>query len=242
MQVFLRNAVVAATLPATLAVAVAAAAASAATTPSVTVTPFERGAFDAAVGALHRAVVEDFESTIPGEMLDGLATAVGIFDTLGETGSGGTVSGTPDNTGRGVFVRNSSVFGRTNTTAGGDSYLDSNDTFGIGWAISGLGMFDRLFFTLSDVADNGAQFGFLANGTPVGPTISGRRNGTIDMVMLSFAKPVTSLTLELRNKRNDGFSIDDAAIGLSAPVPLPPAAALLAGGIAALALFRRRFV
>lgn len=133
---------------------------------------------------------------------------------------------------------------------GGRTYLDSNDTFGMSWTIAGLGLFDHVFFTMSDVADSGATFTLLANGDQVGPTISKQRNGAINMVMLSFGTAIDSLTLDLRHSRlNDGFSIDDAVLGLRvaqqqtpAAVPLPPAAALLLGGVAALALFRRRLV
>jgi hypothetical protein len=225
-----------------------AAATPAATMPVVAIDAFDRTARDAAVSGLHSAIVEDFEAFAPGEVFGGLSTAVGVFDTLGATGSGGTVTGTSGNTGTGVFLRDSGVYGRSNTTAGGNTYLDSNDTYGLSWTISGLGMFDRLFFTMSDVADSGASFTLLANGDPIGPSISNQRNGAVDMVMLSFGTAVDTLTLQLRHSRlNDGFSIDDAGIGLSslaaqtpAAVPVPPAAALLAGGIAVLALFRRR--
>ncbi|MGS4947082.1 VPLPA-CTERM sorting domain-containing protein [Meridianimarinicoccus sp. RP-17] len=242
MQGLVRNAVL------YVALVLGSGAATAATMPAVTASAYDRPAFDAHVSGLHNAVVEDFESFAMGEVFGGLATAVGVFDTLGATGSGGTVKGTAGNTGNGVFLRDRNVYGRSNTTAGGDSYLDSNDTYGLSWTIAGLGMFDRLFFTVSDIADSGASFTILADGQQVGSTISRQRNGAVDMVMLSFGTAVDTLTLHLRHsKLNDGFSIDDAGIGLSrgaaqtpSSVPLPPAVALLAGGIAALALFRRR--
>lgn len=222
--------------------------AQAATLPVVTIDRFDRAAYDRAIADLAQTIVEDFESVSPGEVRGGLQTRVGVFDTLGERGSGGTVRGTRGNSGKGVFVRDGDVFGRSNTTKDGDSYLDSNDTRGLSWTISGLGMFDRLFFTISDVADTGATFTLHANETQVGPTLRKRKNRAIDMVMLSFGTAVDSFTLDLRHsKLNDGFSIDDVVVGRSvlsqqppAAIPLPPAAALLLGGVAALALMRRR--
>lgn len=220
----------------------------AASVAAVTITPYERTVFDGAVAALPTAFAEDFESFSTGETIGGLNTAVGVFDTLGPRGSGGTVKGTRGNTGTGLFMRDRAVYGRSNTTSSGKTYLDSNDTFGLSWTITGLGMFDNVFFTMSDVADSGATFTLLADGEQVGPAVTRQRNKAISMVMLSFETAIDSLTLELRHNRlNDGFSIDDAGIGLSliaAPppsaVPLPPAAVLLAGGVAALACVRRR--
>lgn len=220
----------------------------AASVPAISITTYDRAVFDGAVAALPSTIVEDFESFPKGEKSGGLSTAVGVFDTLGPQGSGGTVRGTRGNTGTAVFVRDRGVYGRSNTTASGKTYLDSNDTYGLSWTISRLGMFDNLFFTMRDVADSGATFTLLANGEQVGPSVARQRNRAINMVMLSFETAIDSLTLELRHNRlNDGFSIDDAGIGLSraaapppAGVPLPSAAVLLAGGVAALMYVRRR--
>jgi len=233
-----------------VAVGLATAAAQASSLPAATITTHDRAAFDSAVGSMAITIVEDFETFAIGEIIGPVSTAVGVFDTLGPKGSGGTVTGTSGNTGKGLFVRDRGVYGRSNTTVGGRTYLDSNDTFGMSWTIAGLGLFDHVFFTMSDVADSGATFTLLANGDQVGPTISKQRNRAINMVMLSFETAIDSLTLDLRHSRlNDGFSIDDAVLGLRvaqqqtpAAVPLPPAAALLLGGVAALALFRRRLV
>ncbi len=232
----------------TVAFGLVTAMVQAASLPATTITAYDRAAFDGMVAALSTTIVEDFEAFTIGERSGGLTTAVGVFDTLGATGSGGTVTGTTGNTGKSVFVRDRGVYGRSNTTAGGKTYLDSNDTFGLSWTIAGLGLFDHVFFTMSDIADSGATFTLSADDMQVGPSISKQRNGAVNMVMLSFGTTIDSLTLNLRHsKLNDGFSIDDAGIGLSrvaAPppsaVPLPPAAALLAAGLAALVVFRRR--
>jgi len=244
MQTFPRTTL----LAAALVVGLCGAAVQAATLPAVTIDRYDSGAYDRAVRGLDHAIVEDFESVAPGEVAGALQTRAGTFDTLGKRGSGGTVRGTRGNAGKGVFVRDRDVYGRSNTTAGGARYLDSNDTRGLSWTISGLGMFDRLFFTMSDVADTGARLTLRADGQQFGPTLRNRGNGGIDMVMLSFDTAVDRFTLDLRHsKLNDGFSIDDAVVGRSTAVqpsppavPLPPAMALLVGGVAALALVRRR--
>ena len=52
---------------------------------------------------------------------------------------------------------------------------------------------------------------------------------------------VESLSVELFNDRlNDGFGVDGAMVAHVAPVPVPPAAALLVSGILAFGAFRRR--
>ena len=229
------------------AVGLGAEAVAASSVPATTIMTYDRAIFDGAVAAMPTTIVEDFETFATGETTGGLATAVGVFDTLGPAGSGGTVTGTAGNSGTGLYVRDRGVYGRSNTTAAGRTYLDSNDTYGLGWTIAGLGPFDHLIFTMTDVADSGATFTLWANGTQVGPSIGNQGNRAINMVMLSFGTAIDSLTLELRHSRlNDGFSIDDAVIGLRntgsqvPAVPLPPAVALLASGMAALVWMRRR--
>jgi hypothetical protein len=221
---------------------------TAATLPSVSFTSFDATARAGLVGTFYSSIVEDFEMFSVGEQSGSLATSVGRFETLGGTGSGATVRGTSGNTGTGAYLRDNVTYGRVNTTVGGDQFLDSNDTYGITWQVAGLGMFDRLFFTISDLADSGANFSLLANGDTILSVAKGRGNGTVDMVMLSFGTAISELTLTLRqSKLNDGFGIDDAGVGLDRPpsaipptsvVPLPPAMALLLAGLGAVAALR----
>ncbi len=168
-----------------------------------------------------------------------LSTAVGTFGTLGGTGSGSTVKGTKGNSGANLYVRNAAVNGRHNTTAGGKGFLDSNDTLGMVWTISGLGMFDRVLFNLVDVGDVGATMTITAGGTTT--TIKpGQHDGFINTVLVSFSDKVGMATIKLsNNKVNDGFAIDDAAVGL-APVPLPAAGVLLVAAIGGLGAAARR--
>ena len=109
----------------------------------------------------------------------------------------------------------------------------------------GLGKFNSLSFFLIDAADVGAS------SIKVGETLfsqvlgaGGRTlNGNIQLVTILLPQAVSHLTVELINNRlNDGFGIDGASIAKVAPVPLPPAAALLGTGLLALGLLRRRAI
>jgi len=216
--------------------------AHAATLPSVTITPHDPASHAIATGDLHMARTVDFEAFAPGERTGPLITAGGTFTSLGGTGRGGAVRNTPGNTGTGLYLRDRPVFGRVNTTPGGAAFLDSNDTFGMVWDIAGLGAFDRLFFTLSDVGDTGGDLTIGVDGNDIATISRGRRGGRIDMVMVAFDTPADVARLTLTKSRlNDGFAIDGAMVGRSpAMVPLPPALALLGAGLAGLVAARRR--
>jgi hypothetical protein len=60
-------------------------------------------------------------------------------------------------------------------------------------------------------------------------------------VTITLEKAVESLSIKMgHNRANDGFGIDAAMVGQMAPAPIPPAAALLFTGVAALAGLRWR--
>ena len=199
-----------------------------------------------------RALTETFESF---EAWDGagstatndpLATAVGAFASLGSHGTGSAcVNGCS-----GLQVGNASssglgVSGRTNTTAGGVNWLDSNDVEGIGWSVdaSGIGgRFTDLAFLLTDVADVGATLDVqFAGGASASARILPRQpNGHINFVTARFGGLVSSATVNIRNTHgattNDGFGIDDATVA----VPVPGTVALFGAGLLALAGGARR--
>ncbi|MEM6408529.1 MAG: VPLPA-CTERM sorting domain-containing protein [Pseudomonadota bacterium] len=241
------------TLVTTMLGSVALATAASATT--IDITSYSASAFGDATAGLMDVSTTGFEreglllgesEVTPGGTLD---TSVGSFETVGGTGSGGTVGQIAGNTGTNVAIRDGNVYGRTNTTAGGSYFLDSNDTFGIRWNASNDGaLFNTLVFTLMDAS----EYSFLrviADGVTQEQRLGGRLgNGNTSIVEISLATAVTSLTVELANfttfggstnQLNDGFSIDDATIGL-APVPVPASLPLLALGAGTFAYLRRQ--
>jgi hypothetical protein len=226
-----------------LAAVLSAALSGPAFAVSVQVTTFSPSAYAAELGNLEIVrAQETFEGVATGEKSGPLSTAVGFFETLGGVGSGGTVSGTPGNTGTGLFVRDTPTFGRKNTTPGGSVFLDSNDTFGMRWTVGGVGLFDSLLFSLSDVGDSGGNLSIAADGVVMRTILKGRSGSLTDLVLISFGDFVDTATITLeKDKLNDGFAIDDVVVGASvAPVPLPPAGLALLAGLGALAVVRRR--
>lgn len=169
-------------------------------------------------------------------------TAVGRFTSRGGIGTAGaTIHG-----GTALEMRrdNPMISSRQNSTVDGANWLDSNDTLGMNWEAGGLPQFNALSFLLTDVADKGAVFSIGVGDTLFSQVLGGEgrlADGTIHLVTILLPDAVNSLAMALRNNRlNDGFGIDDVTIANVAPIPLPPAAALLITGIAAMTALRRR--
>ena len=233
----------------------AMAGAAGAATVSVTLAPVSGYA---ALTSTWNAVSQDFEAV--GASGSGkqrevalVSTNVGTFRTLGGKGTGDTIKDklgnvTPKNTGTKIALRNRPVYGRENVLPlGGKWYLDSNDTFGIGWsvALAGGKQFDKLIFALTDPADQGAFLRILVDGV-VKQTLSKLPNGTSKLVMVDFGEAIKSASVELWNFSkatggkpmvNDGFGIDGIEV---AQVPLPATLLLLGGGLGGLGALRRR--
>lgn len=215
---------------------------------SISLQHFSESVFDDIVNGLAAPQVETFESMGPDvcgsgsnacETAGALNTSVGTFETLGGTGTGESLVGSGTNLSL-KTAASGTAYGRSNTAPGGAWWLDSNDTFGVGWSVSSGYAFDQVAFVLSDAADVGATLSVSVNGNFLA-NILNQGNGDRILVMISFTAPVLSADVEMRNDRlNDGFGIDDAVVGRVAHVPLPAAGLLLLGGIAGLAALRRR--
>ena len=247
-------------------VAGALAAASAAGAVSVSLASFDafsradlagaQGAAAAFLATRSLKHVETFENLPAWNASAGTAgaanpagTASGSFAATGAAGSGSSVVGS----GNALQVRgdNDMRWGRFNTDAVtpggvlGGKWLDSNDNTGMTWTISGIGRFNALGFFVTDVSDQGGRFSIAAGGTVFSDLAgsAGRlASGNMHFVSLLFDEMVDEFTLTLgHDMANDGFGIDGAMVAV-APVPLPPAAGLLLGGIALLGAlgWRRR--
>ncbi|MEO0486545.1 MAG: VPLPA-CTERM sorting domain-containing protein [Pseudomonadota bacterium] len=245
------------------AVAVIALWAGAASASTISISSFSVSSYNSLLGTLDDVVSEDFEDATVGNVSQGFMTDVGDFSTLGGTGSGGTVSNANfSNNGSLLAIRDGNVYGRTSTTrlltgnAADDQFLDSNDTFGIEWnvSLSNGAMFDQILLTLSDAADTGASLRVVDN-TGSSATLQTASNGSQQVVFVDFGAFVNGATILFENRssngflKNDGFSLDDIAIGTNgvpidydvpSPVPLPGAGLLLAAALGGLTVVRRR--
>lgn len=175
-------------------------------------------------------------------------TRVGSFTALTDLGRGTGRSVIGDGSGLEVRSDNGMAWGRFNAD-GSDgliagNWIDSNDNHGMRWDVDTGSKFNALSFFLIDAADVGGKFSMKVGDTLYSTLLGGGgrlANGNIQLVTILLDKAVSNLTVELFHDRtNDGFGIDGAAAMRIAPVPVPPAAALLVSGLAALGFLRRR--
>ena len=237
----------------TAAALVTLACGTTASATTIDIGAFSASALASASGDLVNLATEDFEALGAangvGEVAVGtaLSTNVGQFETGGGVGTGGTVSGLAGNTGQNVALRNGNVFGRSSVDGNGGFFLDSNDTFGIGWTVNTGAAFDTILFTLRDAS----EFSFLritVNGVSAEQRVDAAfADGATSLVEINLAQSVQSLRVDLLNytsfaggnATNDGFSIDNIAVGLAA-VPVPAGMPLLLAGAGVFAVSRRK--
>lgn len=244
--------------------------ASGASAASLTWSSYTNSGSDIAAAKADRAVIdddnevalEDFENFTPVPFTNGSGSgdgSVGDFTpftaTVGEftTTAGDTCGGSCNQPEDESLIRDSSKFGRYNTTLDGSNWLDSNDNAAINLDISGLGMFDSISLFLMDVDDVGSNVfsifvgheEFNISSEYSSATLPGNQsdpdNADLFLISITFDSLVDSALISFAIDDGDGFGMDDVRIGSSvAPVPVPATLPLLLAGIGGLGWAARR--
>ena len=233
---------------ATAAIALFAAGTASAATVNVVGYDSVADAVAAQTAFIGGAVVvgsEDFESYAVGTPTP-LASGIGPITTV-PGGAPGSTAVTPTDQ---SVVRSASAPGTAATgfrsdaddTPGSTNYLDSNDNSAMNILVSGIGMFDRISFMLTDIDDVGKiMFRLLVGGEEVYATpsdaVKSEQNGRLLLATIDLGVLVDSLNIEMTIDAGDGFGFDGAKI---AATPLPAPALMLLGGLGALGVAARR--
>jgi hypothetical protein len=191
----------------------------------------------------------------------GYVSSVGRFGTLGGTGTGRQcrtyfafgpgceqIALQDDwQSVNGISV--AAAHGQGNIVPDGDGdagryALSSADTLGIAWsaARSDGRMFDRIVFALRDPGDTGRRrLDILVDAVSVfeGGPLRRLADGATWLVVLDLDRAVTDAEVSILTSRNDGFTLDGAAL-VTTPIPVPASIALLLAGLAALLVARRQ--
>lgn len=167
-----------------------------------------------------------------------LRTNIGTFRSFGRRGGGGSVVGDT----RSMQVRGEATYGRTDVP-----HLDSNDLHTIFLRLPKDTQRARLDF--QDLADRPGSTFTLRAGKSYAQIVGRQKNGARNTAWLTFGDGDSRVVRLLmrgtsphptRSTRGfDGYSITNASVSV-APIPLPPAAALLGSGVLAMAGLRRR--
>lgn len=195
-------------------------------------------------------VTEDFESFTPVPSGGGagdftpLPTDVGVFTTIEGLTCGGSCDAPTDQS----LVRNTSSFGRYDTTSGQGNWIDSNDNSALVLTAGITGYtFDYLSFFLTDVDDvrHVPEFSIDVGSDTFNIALDEfnsqqQSNGDLFLVTLSFLNPVNTALITMNIDSGDGFGADDFGMGGIAPVPLPASVFLLLGAVGGLGYMGRR--
>ncbi|MBE9636982.1 hypothetical protein IQ782_09045 [Salipiger pacificus] len=134
---------------------------------------------------------EGFENVAGGPVIDASDSfAVGSFQTIGGVGSGSAVGALPCPNGTTLCIGSGSpVFGRQNIApSDGDSWLDSNDTFGIVWDVFlGGTEFNALSFTMQDATDVGAYVTVISGSTTLDAIDGSAADGQVSATEVQYA-------------------------------------------------------
>lgn len=161
-------------------------------------------------------------------------TNVGNFSGAGAPGSGGASCG--DRTA--LQVKDEATpfpYGRFNPSGG--KWIDSNDLAFVSWEMNTPKPLKAFSFALVDAHDQAnSHFTFTVDDAVF--SIDEREaDGTLHWITVLFDRPTTNATIQISTRLNDGYGISDVRV---APVPLPPALALMAVGIAGFGALRLR--
>ncbi|TNC74808.1 hypothetical protein [Rubellimicrobium roseum] len=127
----------------------------------------------------------------------------------------------------------------------GGPWIDSQDLSKVAWTVSHHRPFASLTFALTDAFDQnaadglGASFFRLTAGDATWSIDGQEENGALHWLTVRFDAPVTTARLDFSTRLNDAWGVASASFEL-APIPLPPAAPLLALGLGALATLGHR--
>lgn len=161
-------------------------------------------------------------------------TNVGSFTGSGAPGSGGASCGDKTT----LQVKDESTpfpYGRFNPSGG--KWIDSNDLAEVSWQMNTRVPLKAFSFALVDAHDQANSHFTFSVDDAVFNIAEREENGTLHWITVLFDRPTTTASISISTRLNDGYGISDVKV---APVPVPPALALLGSGVALLGAMRLR--
>lgn len=176
-----------------------------------------------------------------------VALSVDDFDRIGNCGGGGSVV----NDGCSTIVKNDPLaphaFGRFDPL--GQSWIDSQDIDLLKWTVTAPVAFTSMTFAMTDAHDQlrshfAMSFNQGGTWTPLWDIPTQLSNGNLFWLKVDFGEQVTMAEFMFSTKVGDGFDgygISNLRVTeVPAPIPVPPAALLLASGTVLIGGLRRR--